>query len=64
MLYFLITALFYGAGGRDVPKGAYFVPVARGVKGPKSATERSHDGEAKVAAAISGFPAWNFPFLT
>jgi len=37
MSYFVKIALFKRAGERDVPEAAYFGPVARKVKGPKSA---------------------------
>jgi len=45
------------------PQAAYFGPAARRVDGPKSATERSHEGGANVAAAICRFPALNFSFV-
>jgi len=45
-----------------LPQAAYFGPVARKVEGPKSATERSQEGEANVAAAICRSPARDMPF--
>jgi len=56
-------ALFQRAGKRDVPEAAYFGPVARRVKGPKSATERRYEGGANVAAAICRSPALNLSFV-
>jgi len=45
-----------------LPQAAYFGPGARRVKGLKSATERSHEGVASVAAAICRFPARDVSF--
>jgi len=50
---------FRGQGNGMLPQAAYFGPAARRVKGPKSATERCHDGVASVAAVICRFPAIN-----
>jgi len=63
MSYFVKIALFKRAGERDVPEAAYFGPVARRVKGLKSATERSQDGGANVTSAICRFPALNLSFV-
>jgi len=55
-------ALFKRAGKRDLPEAAYFGPAPRRVEGPKSATERSHEGGANVAEGISRSPARDMPF--
>ena len=44
------------------PKWRILDPKPRRVEGPKSATERSHEGGANVAAAICRFPARDMPF--
>jgi len=58
-----VIDFFHKARERDIAEAAYFGPVARRVEGPKSATERSHEGEASVAAAICRFSAFNFSFV-
>jgi len=45
------------------PKRRILDPKPRRVEGPKSATGRSHEGGANVAAAICHFPALNFSFV-
>jgi len=47
-----------------LPQVEYFGPGARKVEGPKSATERSHEGVASVAAAICRFAARDLPFAS
>jgi len=54
---FVKIAWFKRAGERMFPKRRILDPKPRRVKGPKSATERSHDGGASVASAICRFPA-------
>jgi len=45
------------------PKRRILDPKPRRVEGPKSATERSHEGVASAAAAIGRFPALNLSFV-